>query len=119
VRCSRKPGPRAKSDVQPKWQTIDQLCGQLELAAPKKKRIIVDGKPEIRLHTAYLEDATVTLYPGASGDKECCDAEPLASTQSRKYGAFEFEGVQPGDYWFRVNKNALIRFDSGAPHTGL
>jgi hypothetical protein len=47
-----------KSDVQTHWQTTDQLCGQLELVAPKKKRIIVDGKSELRLYTAYLIQKT-------------------------------------------------------------
>ncbi|PYY08086.1 MAG: hypothetical protein DMG61_24205 [Acidobacteria bacterium] len=99
--------PKANSDVQPQWQTIDQLCGQLELAAPKKKRIIVNGKAELRLYTAYLETATMTLYPAISRDKQCCDGKPIATTQSRKHGAFEFEGVQPGAYWLRVQKNEL------------
>src|SRR5207248_10806983 len=47
--------PKPKSNVQTQWQATDQLCGQLELAAPKKKQIIVDGKSELRLYTAYLE----------------------------------------------------------------
>jgi hypothetical protein len=33
----------------------------------------------------------------------------MATTRSRRYGAFEFEGVQPGTYWLRVQKNELLR----------
>jgi hypothetical protein len=97
-----------KSDVQTQWQTTDQLCGQLELVAPKKQRIIVDGKSELRLYTAYLENATATLYPARSLGKECCEAKPIATAQSRRYGAFEFEGVKPGTYWLRVQKNEVL-----------
>jgi hypothetical protein len=102
--------PKVKSDVQTKWQATDQLCGQLERAAPKKKHIIVDGKPELRLYTAYLENATATLYPATSREEECCDARPIAITRSRRYGAFEFDGVPPGTYWLRVQnkKNELL-----------
>jgi hypothetical protein len=85
--------PKPKSNVQTRWQATDQLCGQLELAAPKKKQIIVDGKSELRLYTAYLENATATLYPATSLGEECCEGDPLATAQSRRYGAFEFEGV--------------------------
>ena len=96
--------PNSKSEVQTQWRTTDQLCGRLELAAPKKKRIVVDGKSELRLYTAYLENATVTLYPARSPGEECCEAKPIATTQSRRYGTFEFEGVKPGTYWLRVQK---------------
>jgi hypothetical protein len=33
----------------------------------------------------------------------------VATTESDKYGSFSFEGVQPGAYWLRVQKNQLIR----------
>lgn len=98
-----------KSDVQTQWQVTGQLCGQLELAAPKKKQIIVNGKSEVRLYTAYLEDATVTLYPATSLGEECCKAKPIATTQSRRYGAFEFADVKPGTYWLRVQKDGVLR----------
>lgn len=101
--------PNPKSDVQTQWQATAQLCGQLELAAPKKKQIIVDGKSEVRLYTAYLENATVTLYPATSLGEECCEAKPIATTQSRRYGAFEFADVKPGTYWLRVQKNEVLR----------
>jgi hypothetical protein len=100
--------PKTKSDVQTHWQVIDQLCGQLELATPKKKQIVVDGKAESRSYTLYLESATVSLYPAISHEEECCNARPMATVRSSKYGAFEFEGVQHGAYWLRVQKNELI-----------
>lgn len=100
--------PNSKSDVQTQWQTTDQLCGQLELVAPRKKRIVVDGKSELRLYIAYLENARVTLYPARSLGEECCEAKPIATAQSRKNGAFEFEGLRPGTYWLRVQKNEVL-----------
>jgi len=101
--------PKPKSDAQAQWQATDQLCGQLELAVPMKKQIIVDGKSELRLYTAYLENAMVTLYPATSLTEECCAAKPIATVRSRRYGTFEFEGVQPGTYWLRVQKNGVLR----------
>jgi hypothetical protein len=98
-----------KSDVQTQWQTTDQLCGQLELVAPKKKRVIVNGKSELHLYTSYLENATATLYPATSLGEECCEAKPIATANSRRYGAFEFEGVKPGTYWLRVQENGVLR----------
>ena len=100
--------PNPKSDVQIQWQATAQLCGQLELVAPKKKQIIVDGKSELRLYTAYLENATATLYPARSRGEECCEAKAIATAQSRRFGAFEFEGVKPGTYWLRVQKNEVL-----------
>jgi hypothetical protein len=76
--------PKPKSDVQTQWQAFDQLCGQLELVAPKKKQIIVDGKSELRLYTAYLESAKATLYLATSLGEECCEAKPIATAQSRR-----------------------------------
>src|SRR5258705_9791431 len=100
--------PNLKSDVQTQWQTSDQFCGQLELAAPRKKRIIADGRCELRLYTAYLENATATLYPARSRGEECCEAKAIATAQSRRFGGFEFEGVKPGAYWLRVQKNEVL-----------
>ena len=94
--------PSPNSDIQTHWQPIGQLCGQLELAAPKKKHIIVNGKSEERLYTAYLEGAAVALYLGKSTEEGCCAAH-ISMAHSR------FEGVQPGAYWLRVQKNQLIR----------
>ena len=73
-----------------------------------RKQIIVDGKSELRLYTAYLENATATLYPATSLAEECCAAKPIATARSRRYGAFEFEGVQPGTYWLRVQKSEVL-----------
>jgi len=101
--------PSPHSDIKTVWQPIDQLCGQLQLAAPEKKHIIVNGKSEERLYTAYLEGAAVALYPGTSSERGCCGGKPVATTESRKYGSFFFEGVQPGAYWLRVQKNQLVR----------
>ena len=91
------------------WQDIDQLCGELQLEAPGKKTIVVDGKTESRLYTAYVEEATIALYPATAAEKECCDGTPIATTRSRNYGAFEFKSVRPGYYWLRVQKNAFVR----------
>jgi hypothetical protein len=99
--------PNPKSDV----QTTGQLCGRLELAAANKKQIMVDGKSELRLYTAYLENATATLYSATSLGEECCEAKPIATTRSHRYGAFEFADVKPGTYWLRVQKNEVPRLD--------
>jgi hypothetical protein len=100
--------PKTEPDVQTQWQAIDQLCGQLELAAPKKKQIVVDGKAESHSYTVYLEGATVSLYPATLPQKECCDAMPMATVRSSNFGRFEFEGVQHGTYCLRIQKNELI-----------
>jgi len=99
----------SKADEKVGWQDVDQLCGQLQLETSKKKTIVVDGKTESRLYTAYLEDATITLYPATSDERECCAGNPIPTARSRKDGAFEFKGVQPGYYWLRVQKNGLER----------
>ena len=90
------------------WQSIDQLCGQLELAAPRKKQIIVNGKTETHLYAAYIEGATLTLYPAKPNSQECCDTKPTAITRSRRYGAFEFQDVEPGTYWLRVEQTERV-----------
>jgi hypothetical protein len=101
--------PASKADEQVQWQDVDQLCGQLQLEAAEKRTIVVDGRTESRLYTAYLPGATVTLYPATKAEKECCAAGPIATAVSRKYGAFEFKGVQPGYYWLRVQKNGVMQ----------
>ena len=100
--------PKPKSDVQTQWQATDQLCGQLELAASLKKQIMVNGTSELRLYSAYLENATANLYRAPPPGEECCTSKPIATTRSRRFGAFEFEGVQPGTYWLRVQKNEVL-----------
>jgi hypothetical protein len=108
AKLSQVPPTRESRDQTP-WQVMDQLCGQLEWAAPKTKQVVVGGKAESRSYTVYLEGATMSQYPATSSEKECCDAKPMATVRSRKYGAFEFEGVPHGVYWLRVQKNELNR----------
>lgn len=100
--------PTPNSDVQTNWQAIDQLCGQLELSTPKQKRVIVDGKSEVRLYTAFLEGATLTLYRRTSTEQECCSVKAIATTQSHRFGTFEFDEVQRGAYWLRVQKHEFV-----------
>ena len=101
--------PISEADEKVQWQDVDQLCGQLQLEVPEKKIIIVYRKSESRLYTAYLQDATVTLYPATSAEKECCAASPIATARSGKYGTFELRAVQPGYYWLRVQKHGITR----------
>jgi hypothetical protein len=76
--------PVSKADEKVRWEDVDQLCGQLQLEVPEKKIIIVDGKSESRLYTAYLQGATVTLFPATHAEKECCAASPIAVEQARR-----------------------------------
>jgi hypothetical protein len=99
--------PTPGSNVQPLWQEIDQFCGQLELASPSKRQIVVNGKSQLTLNTVYMERASMTLFAVASPEDRCCGATPVASAQSRRYGAFELEGVNSGKYWLRVQKDDL------------
>jgi hypothetical protein len=78
-----------------RWKDVDQLCGRLQLEAPEKKTIVVDGKSESRLYTAYLRDA-ITLYSAKKAEQECCSASPIATARSRKFGTFELRAAQPG-----------------------
>src|SRR5712672_809478 len=55
---------QSQSNEGPKWQRVDQLCGEVELAAPTKKSIVVNGKTEVRLYTTRVKNAEVILYPG-------------------------------------------------------
>lgn len=97
--------PHPTSDNEPQWQKVDQLCGDLEFATPKKKTIVVNGKTEMRLYANPVKDAEVILYRGTTLDKTCCaDATPASRTRSSKFGDFEFSGFQNGWYWLRVNK---------------
>ena len=101
--------PASKGDEKVQWQDVDQPCGQLQLEVSKKKTIVVEGRTESRFYTAYLQDATITLYPAAFAEAECCSANPIATAHSGKYGTFAFKGVQPGYYWLRVQKNGVTR----------
>ena len=72
-------------------------------------RLSMRPAPNAYLYTAYLEAATIALYPATSDENECCAGNPMATVRSRKHGAFEFKGVQSGYYWLRVQKNQLTR----------
>jgi hypothetical protein len=104
--------PPPQSNDGPKWQKVDQLCGELELAAPTKKSIVVNGKTEIRLYSTPVKNAEVILYNARASDKACCgNSAPLARTRSTKVGAFEFPGLSHGLYWLKVeagNVNGAI-----------
>ena len=69
---------------------------------------MVDGKFEVRLYTAFLEGATLNLYPGTATAQTCRAVKAVATTQSHRFGAFEFEGVQRGAYWLRVQKHEFV-----------
>jgi len=105
--CLSAPVSKATDDIQ--WQDVDQLCGQLQLKFPEKRTILVDGRTESRLYSAYLQNATVIVYPAANANKGCCGAKSIATTHSRKYGEFEFKGLAPGYYWLQVQKDAETR----------
>ena len=101
-----------QSNEGPKWQRVDQLCGEVELAAPTKKSIVVKGKTEVRLYTTRVKNAEVILYPGTATDKTCCGSSaPVARTRSNNFGSFEFSGFHRGLYWLKVtngNVNGAI-----------
>jgi hypothetical protein len=85
------------------WQNVDQLCGILRFATPKKKTTTVDGKTETRLYTNVLKDAEVTLYRGTASDENCCGGKiPAGRTKSNQLGRFELPGFQGGWYWVRI-----------------
>jgi hypothetical protein len=91
-----------------KWQSVDQLCGQVELSTPTKKIIVVNGKKETRLYATHVKNAEVMLYRATMDDKACCGTTaPMARTHSGRFGGFEFSGVQEGLYWLRVTKGSF------------
>ena len=97
--------PHPPNDNEQQWKKVDQLCGNLEFATPKKETIVVNGKTEVRLYANPVKDADVILYRGTASDKTCCaDATRATRTRSNKFGKFEFSGFQSGWYWLRVNK---------------
>jgi hypothetical protein len=100
--------PQPLSNEGPKWQRVDQLCGEVELEAPTKKSIVVNGNAEIRLYSTPVRNAEVILYQGTTTDKTCCGSSaPVARTRSNNFGTFEFSGVHRGLYWLKV-KNARV-----------
>lgn len=99
---------KAGATGEPQWQNVDQLCGQLELATPTKRTIVVNGKRKENSYVTYVKDADVVLYRGTHSDKVCCDSsERLARSRSRQFGAFEFSGFEPGLYWLQLKKGSL------------
>ncbi len=102
------PQAAAKPVVELEWQKVDQLCGQLELAKPTTKSIMVNGKREERSYVTFLNGAEVFLYRGANSDRECCgNRKPLAHTRSGRFGTFELPGLEHGLYWMQVRKGDL------------
>ncbi len=100
--------PHPQSDSEPKWQKVDQVCGELEFATPTKKTIVVDGKTEARLYATPVKDAEVILYRASALDKTCCGSTaPVASTRSNRFGAFKFSGCPRGLYWLRVKRGSF------------
>ena len=91
----------------PQWQNIDQLCGVLEFATPKKKTITTaDGKTETRMYANVLKDAKVALYKGTASDEVCCGGKtPAGNTKSDELGRFELSGFQSGWYWLRIQSD--------------
>jgi len=89
------------------WQSVDQLCGTLEFAAPKTKTItMADGKTETRLYANVLKDADIALYRGAASDENCCaEKTPAGRTKSTKFGRFELSGFQSDWYWLHIQSN--------------
>jgi hypothetical protein len=104
---SRQAESSPQSNDGPKWQRVDQLCGELELAAPTKKSIVVNGKTEIRLYSTPVRNAEVILYHATAADKTCCTSAPLARTRSTKFGAFEFSGYIRGLYWLKIEAGTV------------
>lgn len=100
----------SKGDQQPnppQWQNIDQLCGVLEFATPKKKTITTaDGKIETRMYANILKEAKVALYRGTASDEGCCGGKtPAGNTKSDKLGKFELSGFQSDWYWLNIESN--------------
>ena len=97
--------PHPPNDNELQWQKVDQLCGDLEFATPKKKTIVVNGKTETDLYANPVKNAQVILYRGTALDKTCCaDATPATRTRSNKFGRFEVLGFRSGWYWLRVSE---------------
>jgi hypothetical protein len=100
----------SKGDQQPnapQWQNIDQLCGVLEFATPKKKMITrADGKTETRMYADVLKEVKAALYRGTASDEGCCGGKkPAGNTKSDKLGRFELSDFQSGWYWLYIESN--------------
>lgn len=86
----------------PQWQQIDQLCGQIQRAAPQERELVVNGKREKLLYTTYVPNASLILYAVTNDNDHCCAAKPAATAKAARYGAFHFDGVSHGKYWMRI-----------------
>jgi hypothetical protein len=102
------PQNAVKPEKRVEWQSIDQLCGQLDLVTPIEKNLVVEGKHEKVSYVGHLEYADLGLYPVTSEDEKCCKAPPIAATKSGGHGAFAFDGVKKGSYWLRVAKGKSL-----------
>ena len=99
-----------QSMMEVNWQSVDQICGSLRFANPKKKTITtLDGKAETRWYANPLKQANITLYKGTRlDDNTCCDQRTAAGhTKSDKLGRFEMPGFQSGWYWLRIESSNL------------
>jgi len=97
-----------QSAIEVNWQSVDQFCGLVELSAPTKKTIVVDGKTETRLYATHIKNAELVLYEATTSDKACCGpTAPVARTRSGRFGEFHFSGVQKGLYWLQVTKGSF------------
>lgn len=91
-----------------KWQSVDQLCGILRFASPKKKTITtVDGRVETRLYENDLNGANMKLYRGTHCDRCSSGRIPEGHTKSGKFGKFELPGFQSGWYWMLIESQGL------------
>lgn len=100
--------PQSQSNEGPEWQKVDQLCGEVELAAPTEKSMVASGKTEIRLASTPVKNAEVVLYRGTTTDKTCCGSSaPLARTRSSRLGGFELLGFKRGLYWLHVKRGSI------------
>jgi hypothetical protein len=103
--------PNRASNSSLQWQKVDQLCGQVELAAPTKKEIVVNGKAETRLYATHVTDAELVLYSGSRDENKCCRQQKvLERTKSNRYGSFYLTAFRMGYYWLQITKGTLNVF---------
>ena len=99
---------RPESGGEPRWQIVDQVCGQVELAAPTRKQVVVNGKTETQLWATHLIAAELVLHPGSRNETKCCGSKKvLERTRSNRYGAFYLSAFHRGYYWLRISKGSL------------
>ena len=88
--CLRQGAPLLQSGEEPKWQTVDQLCGQLERAAPTKKTFVIGGKTETRLYATPVKEAQVPSVENPAREPEVRNAHRMVGMQMRKENAVDF-----------------------------